>query len=123
MSSRRFAIIPFLVISLLLGLGASLGAAQTMRKKSTTHKSSSKSRKRAAKHRASPQRVRRVRKAFQASTTLRPMAQQLLQDRSAAAYAGVEAYARKHAGEDAGALAWLVLGYARLQDHDLGRAA
>jgi soluble lytic murein transglycosylase len=122
-SSRRFAIIPFLVISLLLGLGASLGAAQTTRKKSTTHKSSSKSRKRAAKHRASPQRVRRVRKAFQASTTLRPMAQQLLQDRSAAAYAGVEAYARKHAGEDAGALAWLVLGYARLQDHDLGRAA
>jgi len=47
------------------------------------------------------------------------MAQQLLQDRTAAAYAGVEAYARRHAREDAGALAWLVLGYAHWLDHDL----
>ena len=35
------------------------------------------------------------------------------------AYAGVEAYARRHAKEDAGALAWLVLGYAHWLDHDL----
>ena len=49
--------------------------------------------------------------AFVASTSLRPMAQQLIQDRSPAAYAGVESYARAHAKEDAGALAWLgVLG-------------
>ncbi len=50
------------------------------------------------------------------------MAQQLLQDRTPAAYAGVEAYARRHAKEDAGALAWLVLGYARTMDHDYGKA-
>ena len=50
------------------------------------------------------------------------MAQQLLQDRTPVAYAGVEAYARKHAKEDAGALAWLVLGYARVLDHDYGKA-
>jgi soluble lytic murein transglycosylase len=50
------------------------------------------------------------------------MAQQLLQDRTAAAYAGVEAYAHKHAKEDAGALAWLVLGYAHILDHDYARA-
>ena len=63
-----------------------------------------------------------MRNAFTASTTLRPMAQQLLEDRSPAAYAGVEAYARAHAKEDAGALAWLAVGYARVQDHDYAKA-
>jgi soluble lytic murein transglycosylase len=67
-------------------------------------------------------RVRRVRQAFVASASLRPMAQQLLQDRTPTAYAGVEAYARRHAKEDAGALAWLVIGYARTLDHDYGKA-
>ena len=67
-------------------------------------------------------RVRRMRQAFVASASLRPMAQQLVQDRSPAAYAGVEAFARAHAKEDAGALAWLVLGYARVLDHDYARA-
>jgi len=50
------------------------------------------------------------------------MAQQLVQDRTPTAYSGVEAYARSHAKEDAGALAWLVLGYARYLDHDCARA-
>ncbi len=63
-------------------------------------------------------RVRRIRQAFVASTNLRPMAQQLITDRNPAAYAGVEAYARAHAKEDAGALAWLVVGYARVLDRD-----
>ncbi len=67
-------------------------------------------------------RVRRVRQAFVASASLRTMAQQLLQDRTPAAYAGVEAYARRHAKEDAGALAWLVLGYAHTLDNDYPRA-
>ncbi|HSZ63686.1 MAG TPA: transglycosylase SLT domain-containing protein [Terriglobales bacterium] len=70
---------------------------------------------------ASP-RVRRVRRAFVASTSLRPMAQQLLQDRTPTAYAGVEAYARHHPKEDAGALAWLVIGYAHTLDHDYAKA-
>jgi soluble lytic murein transglycosylase len=67
-------------------------------------------------------RVRRVRQAFVASANLRPMAQQLLQNRTPTAYAGVEAYARRHSKEDAGALAWLVVGYARTLDHDYGKA-
>jgi soluble lytic murein transglycosylase len=67
-------------------------------------------------------RVRRIRQAFVASTTLRPMAQQLIQDRSVAGYAGVEAYARAHSKEDAGALAWLVVGYAHVLDHDYAKA-
>jgi soluble lytic murein transglycosylase len=50
------------------------------------------------------------------------MAQQLLQDRTPSAYAGVEAYARRHAKEDAGALAWLVVGYAHMLDHDYAKA-
>ena len=50
------------------------------------------------------------------------MAQQLLQDRTPAAYAGVEGYARKHAKEDAGALAWLVVGYSHTIDRDFAKA-
>jgi soluble lytic murein transglycosylase len=67
-------------------------------------------------------RVRRIRQAFVASTTLRLMAQQLIQDRTPAGYAGVEAYARAHSKEDAGALAWLVVGYAHFIDHDYPKA-
>ncbi len=74
------------------------------------------------KHRPVSPRVLRARKAFVASASLRPMAQQLLQDRTPAAYAGVEAYARSHAKEDAGALAWLVIGYAHTLDHDYAKA-
>ena len=74
------------------------------------------------KHAPPSPRVRRVRRAFVASASLRPMAQQLLQDRTPIAYAGVEAYARSHGKEDAGALAWLVVGYAHTLDHDYAKA-
>lgn len=50
------------------------------------------------------------------------MARQLLQDRTPAGYAGVEAFARRHAKEDAGALAWLVLGYGHILDRDYVKA-
>jgi soluble lytic murein transglycosylase len=63
-----------------------------------------------------------MRQAFVASASLRPMAQQLEQDRTPAAYAGVEAFARAHAKEDAGALAWLVVGYAHVLDHEYAKA-
>jgi len=63
-----------------------------------------------------------MRQAFVESTSLRPMAEQLLQDRSKPAYAGVQEYALTHAKEDAGALAWLVLGYAHVLDKDYGKA-
>ena len=74
------------------------------------------------KKRVMSPRVRRIHQAFVASATLRPMAQQLIQDRSAAGYAGVEAYARAHSKEDAGALAWLVVGYAHVLDKDCAKA-
>ncbi|MGB9206099.1 MAG: transglycosylase SLT domain-containing protein [Terriglobales bacterium] len=88
-------------------------------KKKTAGSAGAKNKKR---RRTISPRVRRVRQAFVASANLRPMAQQLLQNRTPTAYAGVEAYARRHSKEDAGALAWLVVGYARTLDHDYGKA-
>jgi len=64
----------------------------------------------------------RMRRAFVASNSLRPMAQQLIQNRTRAAYAGVEAYARKHGGTDEGAMAWLAVGYAHLLDQDYAQS-
>jgi peptidoglycan lytic transglycosylase len=106
------------------------GTSSTIKKKTVGSKVSSKKtttsqpRAAAAKRRKRPisPRIRRIREAFVASTTLRLMAQQLVQDRTPAAYAGVEAYARAHGKEDAGALAWLVVGYAHVIDHDYAKA-
>ncbi len=50
------------------------------------------------------------------------MARQLLQDRTPAAYSGVQAYARRHNAQDAGALAWLLVGYAHILDRDFAQA-
>src|SRR3984957_17938816 len=92
--------------------------------KSGKKPSSAVTRSAAAKRRkrAMSPRVRRIRQAFFPPTSLRPMAQQLIQDRPAAGYSGVEAYARAHSKEDAGALAWLVVGYAHVLDHDCAKA-
>ena len=49
------------------------------------------------------------------------MAQQLLQNRTPQAYAGVESFARKHSAEDAGSLAWLAVGYAHFLDRDFAK--
>lgn len=92
------------------------------KKHATTTHTTTHTKTAARRHHPVSPRVRRIRQAFVASTTLRPMAQQLVLDRTPAAYAGVEAYARAHAKEDAGALAWLVVGYAHFLDHDCSRA-
>lgn len=64
----------------------------------------------------------RLTSAFHASEQLRPMAQQLANTRSAAAYSGVQSYARQHPGEGA-ATAYLALGHAYLLDHRFADAA
>ncbi len=87
---------------------------KTAKKKSTA--------KRKAKKKKISRGVRRVTRAFVASADLKPMARQLLQDRTPAAYAGVQAYAHRHAGTDEAALAWLAIGYAHLLDHDYAKA-
>jgi soluble lytic murein transglycosylase len=102
------------------------GAKPNSAHKTPTRKpASSASKTRASntkKRRVVSPRVKRLRQAFVASASLRPMAQQLLQDRSPAAYAGLQNYARIHSKEDAGALAWLVLGYAHVLDKDYAKA-
>ncbi len=57
-----------------------------------------------------------MKRSFVASSDLRPMARQLVEFRTPAAYAGVENYAHAHAGTEAGALAWFAIGYARYLD-------
>ncbi|HEY4052091.1 MAG TPA: transglycosylase SLT domain-containing protein [Terriglobales bacterium] len=71
--------------------------------------------------RSSP-RFRRMHQAFVASATLKPMAAQLLKDRTPQAYAGIESFARRHSAEDAGSLAWLAVGYGHFLDHDCAKA-
>jgi len=66
-------------------------------------------------------RTARIKKAFVASTELRPMAQQLTTMRTPAAYAGVSAWAHHQTG-DAAAAAYLALGHAYLIDKRYGDA-
>jgi len=129
---RRFAVVVFAGTFFLLWLGFLQAAvaqsnssssvksaparATSAKKRTAASASTKKKRKKISPH------VRRVRQAFVASASLRPMAQQLLADRTPSAYAGVEAFARCHPKEDAGALAWLVLGYAHTLDHDYAKA-
>jgi soluble lytic murein transglycosylase len=97
--------------------GLDLCAAQKTRRTSAkTHTTSSKRKRKPSR------RVLRVHEAFVASKTLRPMAQQLLRERTPAAYRGVEAYARLHSSEDAGSLGWFVVAYAHMLDHGAAEA-
>ena len=53
---------------------------------------------------------------------LKAMARQLMENRTPSAYSGVEGYARRHVGSDAGALAWLTVGYSRILDQQYPQA-
>ena len=117
------------VIAITACLATSAFSAQTSAasKKNAGTKSSAAKKKKKSKRKktVSPQRIRRIRRirrAFVASSELKPMARQLLENRSPAAYAGVEAYARKHARDDAGVLANLALGYAHILDREPAKA-
>src|SRR4051812_8126830 len=68
--------------------------------KSTTSSKKSSLKKAKTRKKLSAARSRRVNRTFRASAELRPMALQLFEMRTPAAYAGVEAYAKKHAGTD-----------------------
>ena len=86
-----------------------------------THRGLSASR-RPSRRRASSEKSRRMARAFVASADLRVMAQQLVANRTPAAYRGVEDYGQRHAESDAGALAWLAVGYCRLLDEQYAQA-
>src|SRR5690349_1543098 len=97
-----------IVFSLLLSAGTPAHAYVSVHKKKQTP--------------AEAKRMKRLKRAFVASASLKPMARQLLETHSAAAYSGVESYGRKHAKDDAGPLAYLVLGYAHNQDRQFLQA-
>jgi len=125
---RQLILVLLSVLVLPVWCGSFLSAAPPAAAQSSTKKAQSSPKKKVAKKavtkkrkRSSP-RLRRMHRAFVASSSLKAMARQLLQDRTPAAYAGVESYARRHAKEDAGALAWLVVGYAHSLDHDYAKA-
>jgi soluble lytic murein transglycosylase len=107
---------------------ASEGSAPASKKtvpKSTAHSKQTakgKGAQSAKNKRVNPARVRRMSRAFVASTTLKPMARQLIEARTSSAYAGVENYARQHADSDAGAMAWLAIGYAHILDKEYSKA-
>jgi soluble lytic murein transglycosylase len=108
-----------LVFLTIAALGAKLCASQTSsRTRASAHGVSQQKKNK----RKPSRRVLRIHQAFAASKNLRPMAQQLLQERTPAAYRGVEAYARLHNVEDAGALAWFVVAYAHMLDHSPAEA-
>ncbi len=122
----RFHIV-FLAIVLALGNAVLAQETSSAHKKksassTTAHKSTkSATKKSASQHHASRKKVTAARahsmkRTFVASSDLRPMARQLVEFRTPAAYAGVETYAHAHAGTEAGALAWFAIGYAHYLD-------
>ena len=118
MAVRRLPFI-FVILALALAIGpASLWSAPQSSKKSAA----SRKKKASSKASAKARKLQNIHKAFVASADLKPMAQQLLQFRSAPAYAGVENYAVKHREDAAGPLAWLVVGYAHYLDKEYPKA-
>ncbi len=109
------------LFSLCTGLFNPQPAAAVPQKNSATAAKAEATKNRDKKRAAVTRRTRRANRAFIVSSDLKPMARQLLEDRTRAGYAAMEAYARRHAKDDAGELARLVLGYAHLLDHDYVR--
>src|SRR5690349_24653408 len=84
---------------------------------SSSHKSASKkSSAHGPRKKVTAARAHKMKSTFVASNDLRPMARQLVEFRTPAAYNGVENYAHTHAGTEAGALAWFAIGYAHYLD-------
>ncbi len=106
---------------LLVSLQAA-SSGQTTRKKAPSTKAKKAASSPAQKNTPAARKLGHIKRAFVASAELRPMAQQLLENRTPQAYEGVEGYARKHANDDAGPLAWLVIGYAHYLDKDYEKA-
>ena len=109
------------LLVLLVSVPAGFSLQASKKKSSSAKSSSAKSKKAAAdaqRKALAKRKLGHIKRAFVASADLRPMAQQLLENRTPQAYQGMEAYARKHAKDDAGPLAWVVVGYAHYLDKD-----
>lgn len=105
-----------------IAIGIALGILLSPAVLAQTTKTSKASKKKAAPS-AAAIKLKHLHHAFVASADLKPMARQLLDERTPQAYAGIESYAHKHAAEpDAAALAWLVVGYAHYLDKNFAQA-
>ena len=100
----------------LSGTETLVSGKQKAKKKAGAKSAGKHKAKRHSHRRASTARSQKIRRAFVASGELKPIARQLIETRNPAAYAGVEGFAQRHTQGEAGAMAWLVLGYVRLQD-------
>lgn len=89
-------------------------AQHTKTRSSARSKASTRKKAASRRKKATPESIH-LTSVFHATEQLRPMAQQLISTRSAAAYAGVQSYAHAHSGESAAA-AWLSLGHAYMLD-------
>ena len=102
--------------------GSSTTSSTHKKTTTSTHKSTTTAHKKTASthshHRktVTAARAHKMKRVFVASSDLRPMARQLVEFRTPAAYTGVENYAHTHAGTEAGALAWFAIGYAHYLD-------
>src|ERR1035437_9400346 len=130
----RFHVVFLALVLALLGNGVlAQETSSAHKKKPASSTSAHKSTKAASKRSASAQhhaprkkvtaaRAHSMKRTFVASSDLRPMARQLVEFRTPAAFAGVETYAHAHAGTEAGALAWFAIGYAHYLDaHSMKR--
>ena len=131
MAVRRF--LNLLIVALLMApvfpcAQTEKATSQTAQAAKSSHSSKKRKKQKPSRRKkhvlsaAEKARLRHIKRAFVASTDLKPMAQQLLENRSPQAYSGVEEYAHRHRKDDAAPLAWLVLGYAHYLDKDFAKA-
>ncbi|HEY5174405.1 MAG TPA: transglycosylase SLT domain-containing protein [Terriglobales bacterium] len=126
----RFYVVFLALVLALLGNGVLAQETSSAHKKkpgssTSAHKStksaskesaSARSQHHAPRKKVTAARAHSMKRTFVASSDLRPMARQLVEFRTPAAFAGVETYAHAHAGTEAGALAWFAIGYAHYLD-------
>lgn len=120
-SSRiRLLVTSLLCLVVFTGSGfVAQDSTSTHHKKTTSSahkKAASKSSSHHPRKKVTTARAHKMKRTFVASNDLRPMARQLVEFRTPAAYTGVENYAHTHAGTEAGALAWFAIGYAHYLD-------
>ncbi len=115
-----------LALLLLLPVSPEAPAAASQDAKRTSSESKQKSRARGKKKQQRPPpltpQAQQVQQTLASSADLRPLAAVLVSRRSPENYAAVEGFARQHEGDSAGALAWLAMGYARMQDEEFVHA-
>jgi len=116
---HRWSIVVGVIAALLSQPDAVAQTQKQSQKKTGRASQSQKSQKKTA---ASAAKLHHIKRAFVASADLKPMAQQLLENRTPQAYKGVEEYSHLHSKDAAAPVAWLVLGYAHYLDKDYVKA-